>query len=67
MIEKMPNGLHNASLKLEPQKKNVAGSEQRNAYLEGDLELQERHHTNALKEVITLKQQLAKKKPAKRR
>jgi hypothetical protein len=31
------------------------------------LKLQERHHTNALKEVITLKQQLAKKKPAKRR
>jgi hypothetical protein len=31
------------------------------------LKLQERHNTNTLKEVITLKQQLAKKKPAKRR
>jgi hypothetical protein len=45
----------------------VARLETRNAYLEGELKLQERHHTNTLKEVITLKQQLAKKKPAKRR
>jgi hypothetical protein len=54
-------------LKLELREEDVARLEQRNAYLEGELKLQERHHTNALKEVITLKQQLAKKRPAKRR
>jgi len=67
MIEKMRDGLHNALLSLELKKENVARQNQCNAYLEGELKLQERHHTNALKEVITLKQQLAKKKPAKRR
>ncbi len=67
MIEKMRDDLRNALLKLELREEDVARLEQRNAYLEGELKLQERHHTNALKEIITLKQQLAKKKPAKRR
>ena len=67
MIEKIRDDLRNALLKLELREEDVARLEQRNAYLEGELKLQERHHTNALKEVITLKQQLAKKRPAKRR
>jgi len=67
MIEKTRDDLRNALLKLERRQADVARLEQRNAYLEGELKLQERHNTNALKEVITLKQQLAKKKPAKRR
>ena len=67
MIEKMRDDLRNALLKLERREEDVARLGQRNAYLEGALKLQERHHTNALKEIVTLKQQLAKKKPAKRR
>jgi hypothetical protein len=63
----MRDQLHNALVKLEVRQQEVARLETRNAYLEGELKLQERHHTNTLKEVITLKQQLAKKKPAKRR
>jgi len=35
---------------------------ERNTYLEGELKLQEQHHTNTLKEVITLRQQLAKRR-----
>ena len=67
MFEGMRDQLHNALMKLEVRQREVARLETRNAYLEGELKLQERHHTNTLKEVITLKQQLAKKKPAKRR
>jgi hypothetical protein len=67
MFVGMRDQLHNALLKLEVRQQEVARLETRNAYLECELKLQERHHTNTLKEVITLKQQLAKKKPAKRR
>ena len=66
MFEKMRDDLHNASLKLELREEEVARLEQRNAYLEGELKLQERHHTNALKDNIVLKQQLAQTR-AKRR
>jgi hypothetical protein len=52
---------------MERQADAVKRLEKRNAYLEGELKLQERHNTNTLKEVITLKQQLAKKKAAKRK
>jgi hypothetical protein len=55
----------NALLKLELREQDVARLEQRNAYLAGELKLQGQHHTNALKDVITLKRQLAEK-PAKR-
>jgi hypothetical protein len=61
MFEKMRDDLHNALLKLELREEDVARLVQRNAYLEGELKLQERQHTNALKEVITLKQRLAQK------
>ena len=63
----MRNNLHNALVKLEVRDQDVARLEARNAHLEGELKLQERHNTNTLKEVITLKQQLAKKKAAKRK
>jgi hypothetical protein len=62
----MRDRLHNALLKLELREQDVRRLEQRNAYLEGELKLQTQHHTNSLKELITLKQQLAET-PAKRR
>ena len=66
-FEGMREQLHNALLEVERRRDDVARLETRNAYLEGELKLQERHLANSLKEVVTLKQQLAKKKPAKRR
>jgi hypothetical protein len=62
----MRGRLEDTLLKLELREQDVARLEQRNAYLEGELKLQERHHTNALKDNIVLKQQLAKMR-AKRR
>ncbi len=58
----MREKLHNALLKLGRREQDVARLEARNAYLEGELKLQERHHTNTLKEVIVLRQQLAKRR-----
>jgi hypothetical protein len=63
----MRERLRNAVLEVERRRDDVARLEARNAYLERELKLQEQHLTNTFKEVITLKQQLAKKKPAKRR
>jgi hypothetical protein len=62
MFEDMRERLRNALLKMELREQDVARLETRNAYLEGELKLQERHHTNTLKEVITLRQQLAKRR-----
>ena len=62
MFEDMREKLRNALLKLELREQDVARLETRNVYLEDELKLQERHHTNTLKEVITLKQQLAKRR-----
>jgi hypothetical protein len=53
--------LHSALLKLELRDQDVARREQRNAYLEGELKLQGQHDTNALKEVVMLKQELAQR------
>ena len=61
------NKLHNALLEVERRRDDVARLETRNAYLERELKLQECHNTNTLKEVVELKQQLAKKKRAKPR
>jgi hypothetical protein len=58
----MRDNLHNALVKLEVRDQDVARLETRNAYLKRELKLQERHITNTLKEVITLKQQLAKRR-----
>jgi hypothetical protein len=66
-LEKMRDDLHNASIKLELREQDVRRLQQRNAYLEGELKLQEQHHTNALKDNILLKHQLAEKRLTKRR
>jgi hypothetical protein len=68
-IGEMRDNLHNALLRLEVQVQDLARLEQRNAYLEGELKLQHQHHTNCLKEIVLLKQQLAQmtQKPVKRR
>jgi hypothetical protein len=55
----MRDKLHNASLKLEMREQGVQRLEARNAYLEGELKRAERDHTNALKDNIVLKKQLA--------
>jgi hypothetical protein len=57
----MRERLHNALLKLERREQDVTRLEARNAYLEGELKLQGQHHTNALKEIVTLKRELAKR------
>jgi hypothetical protein len=58
----MREKLHTASLKLELQEQKLARLEIRNAYLEGNLKKLEQHHTNALKEVVMLKQEVAKRR-----
>jgi hypothetical protein len=60
-VERTGERLHQALLRLENLENDFKRLEQRNAYLEGELKLLERHHTNALKEKILLKQQLAEK------
>jgi hypothetical protein len=65
MIDSLRDQLHNALSKVELREQDVARLVQRNAYLEAELKLQERHLTNALKDNIVLKQQLAQK-PAPR-
>jgi hypothetical protein len=55
----MRDRLHNALLKLELREQDVQRLEQRNAYLEGELKFQAQHYTNSLKDLITLRQQLA--------
>jgi hypothetical protein len=65
----MRDYLHSALSKLELRDRDVARLEQRNAYLEGELKLQHQHHTNSLKEIVLLRQQIAQmaQKPVKRR
>ena len=65
-FEAIRKRLHNALLKLELREQDVARLEQRNAYLEGELKLQGQHHTNALKEIVTLKQQLVQQAEKRR-
>ncbi len=67
MSEKMRDDLLNALVKPELCEQDVQRLEQRNAYLEGELRLQAQHHTNRLKELITLRRQLAEPRPKKRR
>jgi hypothetical protein len=61
MFEGMGDRLHAALLKLERREQDVARLEARNAYLEGELRLLNQHHTNALKDNIVLKRELAKR------
>jgi hypothetical protein len=60
-FEGMRDRLHNALLKIKLLTDTMQRFEQRNGYLEGELKIQEQHHTSTLKEVIVLKQQLAKR------
>ena len=60
----MRDNLPSALVKLDVREQDVARLETRNAYLESESKLQERHITNTLKEVITLRQQLAKRRSA---
>jgi hypothetical protein len=62
----MRDRLHNALLKLELREQDVQRLEQRNADLEGELKLQVQHHTNSLKDLITLRQQLPETPPKRR-
>ncbi|HEV8069839.1 MAG TPA: hypothetical protein VGP76_19010 [Planctomycetaceae bacterium] len=62
MFEDMREKLRKALLKQELREQEVTRPTTRNAYLEGELKLQEQHHSNTLKEVITLRQQLAKRR-----
>ena len=62
LFEGISERLHNALLKIERQEQDVERLTTRNAYLEGELKREEQHHTNALKEIVTLKQQLAKRR-----
>jgi hypothetical protein len=66
-FEAIRERLHDALLKLELREQDVARLEQRNAYLEGELKLQGQHHTNTLKEIVTLKQQLVQQAEKRRR
>ena len=52
-----------------PREQDAQRLEQRNAYLEGKLKLEAQHHQQleGTKQLITLRQQLAEKKPVKRR
>jgi hypothetical protein len=56
MVASMRERLHNALSKLELREEELARLRERNAYLESELKLQERHLTNALKDNIVLKQ-----------
>jgi hypothetical protein len=58
MIARMREQLRSALSKLELREEDVARLRERNAYLEAELRNQERHHTNALKDNIALKQRL---------
>ena len=62
MVEGIRDRLRDSMLTLERQAEFIKRLEQRNAHLEGELKLQERHLTNALKDNIVLQQQLADKR-----
>jgi hypothetical protein len=62
LFEGFRDGLHNALLKIERREQDVERLTKRNAYLEAELKREEQHHTIALKEIVTLKQQLAKRR-----
>jgi len=57
----MRERLQAALLKLELREQDVARLDARNAHLESELKRLEQHHTNALKEVVVLKRELAQR------
>ncbi|NTF72587.1 hypothetical protein [Rhizobium rhizogenes] len=60
-FEELRLNYHNALVKMESSEEDRTRLDKRNAYLESELKRLERIHTNALKEIISLKQALAKK------
>jgi len=66
MIASLREQLRIALSKMEVREEEVARLRDRNAHLESELKLQERHLTNALKDKVVLEQKLAQK-PARRR
>lgn len=58
MFEDMRDSLRDLVLKLERREADVARLTTRVAYLEAELKREEQNHTNTMKEVITLRQQL---------
>ena len=60
-IAEMRERLGNALRELELRQEDVSRLEARNAYLESELIRVERHHTNALKDNIVRKKQLAER------
>ena len=66
MIASLRKQLRIALSKMELREEEVTRLRDRNAHLESELKLQERHLTNALKDKIALEQKLAQK-PARRR
>jgi hypothetical protein len=60
-IAELRDRLGNALRKLEIREQDVARLEARNSYLEAELKRAEQHHTNALKDNIVLKKQLAER------
>ena len=66
MVASTRDQSHNALSKLELREKEMTRLRARNAYLESELKLQERHLANALKDNIVLKKKLALK-PARQR
>ena len=66
MVASTRDQSHNALSKLELREEEMTRLRARNAYLESELKLQERHLANALKDNIVLKKKLALK-PARQR
>jgi hypothetical protein len=59
MVEEWREDLRSALLKLELREQDVARLEARNAYLEGELKLEQQHRTNTIKDKTLLQQEIA--------
>ncbi|WP_143147566.1 hypothetical protein [Rhizobium tibeticum] len=60
-FEELRQNYHNAIVKIEILEEDRLRLDKRNAYLESELKRLERIHTNALKEIISLKRSLERK------
>jgi cell division protein FtsB len=67
MLDHMRERLHDALLKLKLHEQDNAQLTARNHHLENELKRLEQHHTNALKEIVVLKQQAAASVPKRTR
>jgi hypothetical protein len=57
----MRDKLHNALLELEPGSRTWRGSNSATHTWKGELKLEAQHHTNALKDIVLLKRELAQR------